>query len=55
MRAVHDRHFATPPESHEAYRWRLLLLAEETVGRRVRDAGRAEDAAWAAAQDALGG
>lgn len=54
MKAVHDRYYATPPASHEEYRWRLLLLAEETVGKRVRAAGRAEDAAFAAAAAALG-
>lgn len=55
MKAVHDRYFATPPASYDEYRWRLLLLAEETVGTRVRDEGRREDAAWAAAESALGG
>lgn len=54
MKAVHDRYYATPPASYDEYRWRLLLLAEETVGRRVRDAGRAEDAAFAAAMEAIG-
>lgn len=55
MKAIHDRYFATPPSSFEEYRWRLLLLAEERVGVRVRERGRAEDAAWAAAGDAIGG
>ena len=55
MKAIHDRHFATPPADFEEYRWRLLLLAEETVGVRVRGVARQEDAAWAAAQNALGG
>ena len=55
MKAIHDRHYATPPASFAEYRWRLQLLAEETVGVRVRDTQRAEDAAWAAAADALGG
>lgn len=55
MKAIHDRHFATPPASYSDYRWRLQLLAEETVGVRVRDTARQEDAAWAAAADALGG
>lgn len=55
MRAIHDRHFATPPASYRDYRWRLQLLAEETVGVRVRDQERAEDAAWDAAGRALGG
>lgn len=55
MKAIHDRYFATPPASYTDYRWRLQLLAEETVGTRVRDVGRAEDAAWAAAANALGG
>ena len=55
MKAIHDRHYATPPASYDEYRWRLQLLAEETVGRRVREAEHAEDAAWAAAQRTLGG
>lgn len=55
MKAIHDRCFATPPASYTDYRWRLQLLAEETVGTRVRDHQRAEDAAWAAAANALGG
>lgn len=55
MKAIHDRHFATPPASFAEYRWRLQLLAEESVGTRVRDVGRAEDAAWDAAARALGG
>ena len=55
MRAVHDRYYATPPADHEAYRWRLQLLAEETVGKAVRRQGHQEDAAWAAAAEKLGG
>jgi hypothetical protein len=55
VRAVHDRHYATPPDSYDAYRWRLQLLAEETVGKAVRGQARQEDAAWAAAADSLGG
>lgn len=53
MKAIHDRYYATPPGSYDEYRWRLQLLAEETVGKRLRDAGRAEDAAFAAAAAAL--
>lgn len=54
MKAVHDRYYATSPATFTEYRWRLQLLAEETVGRRVRDAGREQDAAWAAAMEKLG-
>ena len=54
MKAVHDRHYATPPADHDEYRWRLQLLAEETVGKAVRGQARQEDAAWAAATDRLG-
>lgn len=49
MKAVHDRYYATPPASLDEYRWRLQLLAEETVGVRLRKAERDEDAAWVAA------
>ena len=54
MKAVHDRHYATQPGSHDEYRWRLQLLAEETVGKGLRRAARAEDAAFAAAGESLG-
>jgi hypothetical protein len=54
VKAVHDRYYATPPATYDEYRWRLQLLAEETVGKRVRAAVRAEDAAFAAAAEALG-
>lgn len=54
MKAIHDRHYATPPADWEEYRWRLQLLAEERVGSGMRDAARAEDAAFGRAMGALG-
>ena len=55
MKAVHDRYYATPPADWTEYRWRLQLLSEERVGVASRQHGHREDAAWAAAADALGG
>lgn len=52
--AIHDRHYASRPDTFEQYRWRLQLLAEESVGGRVREAARAEDRAWAAAAGGMG-
>lgn len=53
MKAVHDRYYATPPADFEEYRWRLQLLAEETVGKALRTKAREEDAAWVAASAVL--
>jgi hypothetical protein len=54
VKAVHDRYYATPPASFDEYRWRLQLIAEETVGRPARQQQAQEDAAWTAAQEMLG-
>ncbi len=53
--AIHDAAYATPAPSWRAFRWRLQHLAEERVGKLVRRAGSAEDAAWQAAQGAVDG
>ena len=42
--AIHDRYYATPPATYDELRWRLQHIAEEEIGRRVRDAGASEDA-----------
>lgn len=44
--AVHDAVYATPAESWTQFRWRLLHLAEEGVGRRVREYEQREAAAY---------
>jgi len=53
VKAVHDRHFANPPADWAEYRWRLQLLAEESIGSSLRRHARAEDAAFTAAADVL--
>ncbi len=50
--AVHDAAYATPPQSWRAFRWRLQHLAEERLGKRMRQATRAEDTAWQSAAEA---
>lgn len=45
MKAIHDRYYATPPASFSELRWRLQHIAEEEVGKRVRNEKAAEDAA----------
>jgi hypothetical protein len=42
--AIHDRYYATPPATYDALRWRLQHIAEEEVGKRVREAQASEDA-----------
>lgn len=44
MKAIHDRYYAMPPSSYDDLRWRLQHIAEEEVGRNVRQAQANEDA-----------
>lgn len=53
MKAIHDRYYATPPATFDDLRWRLQHIAEEEVGKRVREAVAAEDAAAAAMSRAI--
>lgn len=52
VRAIHDAIYATPPAGWEQYLWRLQHIAEEHIGRRVREAQSAEDAAFRNLNDA---
>ncbi len=45
---IHDRYYATQPATFGELRWRLQHIAEEEIGKRVRHAQAAEDAAAAA-------
>jgi hypothetical protein len=47
--------YATRPATFDQFRWRLLHIAEERVGKRVRRAGLEEDSAWQAAMGAYDG
>jgi hypothetical protein len=44
---IHDRYYATQPQTFGELRWRLQHIAEEELGKRVRNARAAEDAAAA--------
>lgn len=44
MKAIHDRYYSTPPASWADLRYRLQLIAEEEIGRHVREAQGSEDA-----------
>ena len=47
--AIHDATFATPPTSYRAFRWRMLHLFEERVGKRISEANLDAEAREAAA------
>lgn len=44
MKVIHDRYYSTPPATFTELRLRLQLIAEEEVGRHVRDEAAQEDA-----------
>jgi hypothetical protein len=44
---IHDRYFPTPPSDFDEFRWRLQLLTEERMGRRLRESLREEEAVGA--------
>lgn len=46
MKAIHDREYATPPETFMEYRWRIQYLAELGVGRLLRSMKSDEEAAY---------
>ena len=54
MKAIHDRYYSTPPGSFDELRWRLQYIAEEEVGRRLREAQSAESIAAARMVSRLG-
>lgn len=43
--AIHDRYYASRPATFAEFRWRLQLIAEETVGRAGRVPAAEEDQA----------
>lgn len=55
--AIHDATYPTRPTTLTEFRWRLLHLFEERVGKRISEQNIAEaaadEAAWAAAKGAL--
>lgn len=55
MKAIHDRYYVTPPESFMDLRWRIQHIAEEEVGRRVREVQMREDEAAKLALEQLDG
>jgi len=36
--AIHDANYATPPTTYRQFRWRMLHLFEERVGKRISEA-----------------
>jgi hypothetical protein len=54
VKAIHDRYYSTPPATVSELRWRLQYIAEEEVGKRVREAQSAESIAAARAVKNLG-
>jgi hypothetical protein len=54
VKAIHDRYFATAPSSFDELRWRLQYIAEEEIGRRLREAQSAESIAAARMVSSLG-
>lgn len=46
--AIHDAAYASPPQSWRQYRWRLQHLAEERIGKAVRQSSAHEEAEAAA-------
>lgn len=46
VKVIHDHEFATPPASFREYRLRVQYLAEQKVGRLVRQEQAREDAAF---------
>jgi hypothetical protein len=55
--AIHDAAFVSRPASYVELRWRLKLLFEERIGRKISEAKMQEqareEAAWNAARGAL--
>ena len=51
--AIHDATYPTRPATLREFRWRLLFLFEERVGRRISEARIAEEAREAAAVENL--
>jgi hypothetical protein len=45
---IHDRYYATPPATFGELRWRLQHIAEEELGKHVRQQQAAENQAAAA-------
>lgn len=49
MKAIHDRYYSTPPATFTELRWRFQHIAEEEIGKHMRNQQASDDAAFAQA------
>jgi hypothetical protein len=49
VKAIHDRYYSTPPATFTELRWRFQHIAEEEIGKHMRNQQASDDAAFAQA------